>query len=344
MSVRLDALQMRRLAAADAQDLARHNRWIHWTVIVAGIFGLAMLFASFVGVTQYYGHWMRDIAELVVLTMVLIVFNSRRKLASDPRVARFWALWMGAFAAWLIVVPAGILAAELWPGDTPQIAYTLNLPYVLFYGMVIAALQSQPHVSHDALGYKLRVLEWTATLLFSIGLLAYFMVIPSLNAGESTIIWSSSTTAYVALDAVVIGSLWYLRGIATREHWRRNYSWLLSAAIAWGLGDVLILLANEGVFMADTYALPLGLFWMASFAALARSATIRGEAGEDGEELVVPNARVLGMEPLVVYASVPLVLHVLLERFADPDPDLAPLRAGLALAMTLVIMTITLAY
>jgi len=327
----------------DTREFLRHGRWIHWTIVAAGSLSLLMLLASFAGISIDDGHRMRSDSEIVVLSLLLFVFNSRRRLTTNTRVARFWSMWMAAIAVWLFSFPLLTATRTLWPDGGVLLAYANNLPFLAFYCLIIAALQMRPHVTNDPLGYKLRTLEWAATLFFTLGLLAYFMVIPTVRAGEGLVVWSSSLSAYVALDALIIGSLWYLRGAATKALWRQNYGWLLFAAISWGLGDVLVLLANKGMLPADSDALPLGLLWMLAFAALAKSTAISGDAA-DNKETGTSNTRVLGMESLVVYASVPLVMHILLERFSSQSPEFAEYREGLALAMTLVLITLTLAY
>jgi len=327
----------------DTRAFKRHGRWIHWTLLVAGSCSLLMLFLTFVDTTLIKGHWLREISEFIVLLFLLVVFDSRRRLTKDAHIARFWSMWMAAFACWLLVIPVDFMVYSMWLGDGTFVAYVYHLPYLAFYCMIIAALQTQPHVSIDPLSYKLRILEWSATFLFTLGLLAYFLIIPALRAGEEFVVWRASVSAYVALDAIVIGSLWYLRGVATREDWRHNYGWLLFAAVSWGLGDLLVLLQRTILLLPDGSSLVLGFFWMLAFAALAKSTAFPGGSAND-EEARAPNARVLGMEPLVVYASIPLAMHTLLERFANPNPELATYRAGLALAMTLVLLTLTLAY
>ena len=328
----------------EPQQQAQHGRWLRWTLLTAATTSVLMLILSLAGVAETTAHSFREACEAIVLTMLLIVFNKRRKLAQDARVARFWSLWLGAFAVWLASIPLVAVAGTMWADGSTAMAYTYNLPFLAFYVMIIAALQTQPHVLHDSLSYRLRVIEWTGTLLFTLGLLLYFVAIPATRGGEASVVWSSSLAAYVALDAVIIGSLWYLRGIATRDNWRRNYSWLLIAAVSWGLGDLMYFLASEEILLAGVYALPLGMLWMLSFAALAKSTAVSSEAANDDDEVRAPGTRVLGMEPLVVYASFPLALHTLLQQFSNPDPQFVSARTILALVLTLVLMTLTLTY
>lgn len=290
--------------------------------------------------TQFYGRWM---LETLFLCAALFAIRLRLRRVRGAEERRFWNLLTIAFGSWLVVTTViDPLARLLLAGQPAFRDLALNLPYVVLYGSIIAALEIHPHVRANPITYSLRILDWTGTFVLLFGLLLYFVVVLGI-ASETSSLWASSLALFVALDCYLVLRLWHLRGLAETQEWRTIYAWLLVSTGIWALGDLSYLLMYEQLLHDPGWGTLADIVWPASFAAVIVATRSRDNEQVDASSLAIAQ-QALGMGPLVVYALAPLLMHVIIYRFGSPEPDLRELREVLILGIAIILAGLTVFY
>ena len=324
----------------EAARARRHARLVHRFLALAGIACVPLLFTTGAVWQAVYGA---KIAEPVVLIPLLALIWLRLQEAQERLEVRFWQFLVAAFGVWLLTIPASSLAGLAFSGNTELAQHTANLPFALVYAFLIAALVLHPHVENDPVTFPLRMLEWSGTAILVLGLMFYLLAAPALLDSQSSGIWSSSLVLWLALDSFLIAWLGYLRSAADEPAWRRSYGWLLGAAAIWTFGDLVSLMIHGGVLADPGRGTALDAVWLLAFCAVGKSTEFHTPLSA-GQGPAVPARPPLGMGPLVLYTSLPLLLHTLLHRFGSVDPELQALREGVALSITVILTGMTRIY
>ena len=255
----------------------------------------------------------------------------------------FWNLLMFAFAWWVVALVSGPIADLLLTNSPGLVQFAMHGPYLFFYGAVAAALEIHPHVRDNPISYPLLTLDRAGSFVLLFGLLLYFLVVPGISSGETSILWSSDLALFVAFDAYFVLRLWHLRRSAATLEWQLIYTWLLIAVAIWGMGDLALALMYENIVTDPGWGTPFDLVWPISFATVAVATRPAIEQHEYQANVAISHES-LGMGPLVMYALVPLLLHVALYRFGNPDPEFKAMRDVLVLGLTVILAAMTLVY
>lgn len=287
-----------------------------------------------------YGRHLLDPPFLVAL---LVAIRYRLRSVEDTIERRFWNLLTLAFACWLLTLMGGVIADNLLADSEALRLSAKNGPYLLFYAGLAAALELHSHGQEDPTTRRLQILNWVGSFILLFGLLAYFLVAPSFMRESSSGFWASSLALFVALDAYIILRLSHLSEMVASYEWKRIYRWLLIGATIWGFGDLLLLLMYEQILTDPGWGTVFDLVWPISFAAVVVATRAR-DSQQNIETKITPAKQKFGMGPLVVYASAPLLLHIVLYRFGMPEPEFRLIRDVLVLELTAVLTAITLLY
>ena len=129
--------------------------------------------------------------EAPFLVAVIFALHFRVREATEETDRRFWNFLTWGFACWL-----GSLVIQMVYGG-PDYAPELftNVPYLLFYGGIAAALEVQPHVGPEPVTRRLRTLDRIGSLLVLFGVLLYFVVLPGLVRAEA--LWASQMQCWI---------------------------------------------------------------------------------------------------------------------------------------------------
>ena len=274
---------------------------------------------------------------------LLIVLWHRRYDKQEPSERWFWSLIFAAFMGARAVVILTPFADRLLASSTALQDLGGLLPFLVFYGGLILALEVRPSTRQDSVPYRLRIVGWAGSVILLFSLLMYFLVAPKVWLDSSERLLSYNLALFVALDAYIIIRLWHLISLAVMPQWRAIYSWLLIAAAFWSLGDLLNLLISEQVLQDPRWGAALGLMWPAVFTATAFAARVF-EIRLPGVIPVAAPYYPLGMGPLAIYVVAPLLLHVTLYHFGEPEPDLRTSRDSLVLVSTALLASLALIY
>jgi diguanylate cyclase (GGDEF)-like protein len=318
------------------------NRAVAWTLAGAALVLLLLLLQLLFdfGDTVDALLWR---VELLVQVPAVLALYVRSTLAADVGERRFWRLVCAAIAMWLASTVSGLVLED---GLVQQLLSATLL--LLDFGFLIVALHSHPHVAYDPYAYPLRVMEWIGSTLLLLALLIYFVVVPMSRVSVTLAAGYVSPALWVTLDVYVLAWLVLLRQGAGQASWRFAYGWLLFGMAANALGDFSYLLGFGDRF--DVAGTPSGMergvekgIYVLGLCGFAVAASARPRESSDAGQrsmLRVPG----GMGPLVLYTSVPVILHLVLYRAGAFDADLELMHERVALAATALLMVLAFAY
>jgi len=281
--------------------------------------------------------------------VTLVAFQFRLRRIRDDAERRFWNLWTLGYGVWLV--------QQVWtglPGVGSGYWYDVldDLFFVLFYLLIILALQVEPHLHQDpTTKRRLEALESAGAAVFVFGLLAYFVVIPASLDREAFFTYASSLTLCVVLDGFIVLRLFRLARAST-SRWRALYAWLLATAVLWLATDAVETLMTAGVIPWVASGTRLDLLWLTPYVPVLVAARLKdcpwesGAEREPGGEEDASQDQLAGMatRPLVLFAAGLPILHLLLSSFGAVDPATRPAREMLALVLLLVLAGMAMAH
>ncbi len=247
----------RREGSANAGRRLLDDRWV-W---VGGLVWVVSILPSLVSVlppdlTYAYADQFSDVAMLL-LTLGLGIAAGRT--AKGARERQFWYLIAAALVSWLAVRALyALISAEAWGWGADL---TSDVLYLAGYLALALGMERRPdRVPAPGLRARLQNLEVMGALLFGFGLLAYFVLIPSVFDPEAYASWVPSLMLYAVLDLFLVTRI----TLALRQAppgWVRPYGLLLAFAGLWLVGDVL-----EGLMYLEAVAFvepgtPADLLW-----------------------------------------------------------------------------------
>lgn len=218
--------------------------WFFWTGFV--LWGASIVPSLFPVLSPDLTYvWADQYSDVPGLTMALAAAALAIRKATSQRERVFWRLLVACIIGWLSVRGLyALIPYEQW-GTGMDLAS--DLLYLGGYLCAALAVERRPdRHPGSAGGGRLQRVESAGTLVFAFGLLAYFVLIPSVFNPEVYASWVSSLLLYAVLDAFLV-----VRGISllrsdVGEGWRRPIRWLTLAFAAWLVGDVC-----EGLMYLD---------------------------------------------------------------------------------------------
>lgn len=288
------------------------------------------------GRAAYANRWL----ELIALPLVGFGVQHRLRLITSGRERRFWHLVTLALGAiWLVKS-----IDAFWPGDGlgVSVLVLIDVLFLAFYLLLVVAARSSPHRSSTP-GRRVAAIHAVGIAVTLLGLLTYFVLLPSILALERYKTWLPSMYLFLVLDLTLIVLFGRLFGDARSRRWRGVYGFLVVTAILWALLDLLEVLSYAGRVELAAGA-PLDILFSLPLVTLVLAARSRGlaftapPAEEEAEERETPL-----LENAAILAAILLpVLHFLGYWSGVLDADLKPARevviAALLLSLSLIVM------
>ncbi len=295
--------------------------------IALGVWGVSIL-PSFLPVlspaaTYTYADEYSDVPMLVMAGVALVI-ALRRTSSHGERL--FFRLIVGGLAAWLAVRASyTLMPAALW-GETADLIQ--DFLYLAGYLLFAISLETQPFAPRRLVERRrLHTVEILGTLVFVFGLLAYFVVIPSVFNPEVYASWVPSLLLYAVLDAYLVIRTLTLLNPRLPAEWRDPARWLAVTFALWLVSDMAEGLMYLEVLPWVDPGTPVDLLWhlpgLALFVAVrsrgwSAGAPTPGEALRPDEE---PRDWSVGGGWLVGLAFTLPALHSLLSAI---DPTFGP--------------------
>ncbi|MCP4658219.1 MAG: response regulator [bacterium] len=257
--------------------------------------------------------------NLLVLMISLWAFQYRlRELPHAPE-RRFWNLLSLAFISWSAAMVFRIFSDSEAKRTISGLLVDESF-YLAFYLFLLLAIETQPHrvVPQSVLGTwrARRRFEVEGSVLFMLGLVVYFVVVPSQTTEEEYFSYTPSGCLYVALDLLIIARTLYGYRIAEGPRWRTIYRLWLVAEAGMLLTDFADLLTYFSIFEVPdlVYALwhvyPLGFV----FSARLRHLLPFDEQQEVTDESLIRERLAFPLSNiLLLYAFLLPILHLLFE-------------------------------
>ena len=197
-------------------------------------------------------------APMLILVLLTAALQVRRSPRQRERV--FWRLVVGGILGWLSVRGLYLLVPfEHW-GTGLDLAS--DLLYLAGYLAMALALERRPdQAAPRGPDERMERVESIGTLIFSFGLLAYFILIPSVFNPQVYASWVSSLLLYAVLDLYLLVRVLNILRTQPGAGWRRPYRWLSLTFAAWLVGDL-----TEGLMYLETIPFvfpgtPLDILW-----------------------------------------------------------------------------------
>jgi len=282
------------------------------------------------------GEWIEDPARYtrwvlgpVLLAVATIVVASTARRLRTYRERKFWYLICGALLALLL---AGEAVARASTGAGLSWLVMTDLLYLVFYSlMAIAALSPPDRRSAGPRG--LASVETPGLALSLLGLLAYFVLVPSNFASETYRSWLPSMYLFEVLDILLLFLFGRLIRSAECPRWRALYWLIFGAVTTWATLDAVEAL-DHGGWISLPEAGAVDLLWTLPVAVLVVASRVHavspGATVEEmaGSQAVVPKLANLALASAIAF---PLV-HLLLSSFGIVDPALQGPREVVVLA------------
>ena len=202
-----------------------------------------------------------DHVDLFLLAIAMIAFGLGADRIDHPEGRRFLRYLSLAFFVWLVIHLSYILlpsAPGTLVGDVGG-----DLLYLLFYFLIILAIESRPHRSpgwseRDPT-HRVQVL---CAAVVAITMLAYFVIIPSAFSYEVYTSWVPSLYMYVALDVYILFRFLHFGTICRIPLCRMVYGLMAAVAAIWTVFDLVETLEYTGALeLTEDRAIDL-LWWL----------------------------------------------------------------------------------
>jgi PAS domain S-box-containing protein len=266
------------------------------------------------------------------VALALVAWTGRALESAKER--RFWFLVSGALAGLWLGGGAVALASET--ASLPWLVMT-DVFYLGFYMLMAVAALSAPH-RPEAEPRRLAVVEILGLGILLIGLLAYFVLLPSNLDAAKYRTWVPSMLLFEVLDVLLIFLFGRLLLDAACRRWRRLYVGILAAVAIWTALDMIESAGYSGWLALPKrpafdllWSLPILIVVIASRASLLSA----GPSERRRERTRPQNARVANVA-LAATIAFPVV-HLLLSAFGRVDPALQQARDLVVLASVLVL-------
>ncbi len=266
--------------------------------------------------------------NLIGLAAAVWALRQGSSRIDNPAERRFWGLCSLAFSSWLTSTLLRVLAPRIY--TTLAGLLLEDLLYVLYYFFLLFAVETHPHrvfaPGHRNAWRARRRFELEGAALFFLGLVIYYILIPSTLAAEEYTTLVPSGSLYVAIDLLLLIRIAYVYRIAREPRWRMLYGTLFLTILCIFTTDTIDILgyypkswwiysweAVPPVYYTPWYLYLFPLVWVARLRhALPRGKTL--EATEESlirERLAYPFSNIL-----LLYAALLPLLH-LVYQFLD---------------------------
>jgi signal transduction histidine kinase/CheY-like chemotaxis protein len=315
------------------QALRRDPIFIAVVAAVLSLAAFSLIFPTPAPLVETVGWW----ADFPLLG--LSAFSAWRAFRADRTAwgRRFWKLISIALCLWFSVLLDWQFSwASRLPFDGEVFVDVLFLAY---YFTLLLATAVKPHERTDALPLSpILLTEVVAGLVLAIGLLEYFVLLPSRLTPTAYESYVPSLSLYVLLDVVLVVRVgtWCWRGAGRR--WRIPYAALAAAFACTLLHDIHELL----VYSAGQLLTPSvwDIIWWAQFACLilaARASAIASRTEDAGptDDFAPVHQQLFG--PVVSFAFILPVIHLgghlsgLLDSVLDAQREIVVLACAVAL-------------
>ncbi|HVQ29423.1 MAG TPA: diguanylate cyclase, partial [Vicinamibacteria bacterium] len=297
--------------------------------------------------TELYSNF---VAPGALLALALAAWHYRRGAAETRAERRFFDLGGGALSLWLL---QRLLRILTWRTASPASLLAQDALLVAFYACLVIAVHLRPDRGDGplALGPR-RFLGITGTLIFVLGLLAYFSLIPFVFNPPLLLTAVPSMVLVVVLDILLVFRFARARQSTSRPRWRAIYGWLLVTTALWLLTDLAEALISGRVLQRIPPGTPAELLWWLPFLSLVVAARVREHPFPPGPEPAADeegSPRAIGVEEawgdaLVAYAAAFPLLHYLLSTLGLLDPATRSARESLALTVLVLLAGLAVAY
>ena len=266
---------------------------------------------------------------------VLALWLAKRRVTSD-REQRFWRRLAVATALWLVAAaglrPAAVEGVIWWQVVT-------DLLYVAFYVVVIVAAERRPDQPSAEPGRADPRLTWPGLVVFFLGLVIYFVLIPTSIATEEYESYLPSLFLYLAFDLYLVVRLVHFSNRAVTSRWSMIYRLLAMAFAGSFAADGVEAFASADLYWDVFWTGPLSLVWMLTpllFVVASTYARLTPGSAQRSDEPLPLEFRRPGLHVVFLAVAFPVV-HLLGYGLGIFEPSNHDPRETLVLYWTLLL-------
>jgi len=288
--------------------------------------GLFLSLPSFAEMRESWEVAYHTEAVVLLAALVAILYRIRHVGATAER--RFWFLVAAAYAAYLSTFT---FYAD-W--DTPNgrlLGLLEDALHLSFYAAIFFAVVGNSHVTaRGRLSTQLQRIESLGSIVFSFGLITYFVLIPAALHSGGAESYAPQIFVYVMLDLSIAISFVYLRKICDDRRWRMIYALFAASFAIWVVVDLA-----EALMWWEILPFPQNnlaeLIWYLPHIPVVLAARARDYKGDsplpEAESAGVPAVRQLGFGGhIVMFLAFFPVMHLGLYAVGILDARSQPAR------------------
>ena len=181
--------------------------------------------------------WADQFSDVPSLAFVVFALALSIRGARNDRVRSFWWLVQFAILSWIGVrILFLIVPFEAWGVGLDLASDAL---YLMGYLLMALGIEKQIRSYSSGPNAKTEYFEAAGTLVFGFGLLAYFVVAPSIFNPDVYETWVTSLLLYAVIDLYLVLRCWkWLQLTGPGSSWRWPAQWMMWTALFWLLSDL----------------------------------------------------------------------------------------------------------
>ncbi|MCP3957465.1 MAG: EAL domain-containing protein [bacterium] len=184
----------------------------------------------------------------VLMTIAALLVGLTAVPARDER--RFWRTIAIGFGVWATILVLYLTIPLSW--WTATFDLTADSLFLVFYLCLLVAVDGRLDLRFERrvfdIGGRYRL---PGTVIFSVGLFLYFVVVPAVLSPGLYKTWSPSLLLFLALDLYLALRLLVLSRVARSARWRRCFGLMAAVALLFVVADLVELLEILGVIPLD---------------------------------------------------------------------------------------------
>ena len=194
--------------------------------------------------------------DIILLSVTLAAIFSCKGLRRPGLERRFWLLIGVAYSIWLLL--------RFYSVAIPGVLHKAggDLVYFLFYLTCLLAIEARGGQPGQSTYNRLRYwLTFASNVMFALGVLVYFVIIPAVYDTESYDSWLPTFYCFIALDLYLAFRFFIAAQILSNSRWRIILRLFGITAICWVVADTFEVIGFMGynVFLTG---LPRDIIWI----------------------------------------------------------------------------------
>ena len=312
---------------------------------IAGL-AFAGLFLAYLlpGIPEASLAWFHESwADIGLLGLTILAILKGHFCTRRGRERRFWTYMIVGLSFWLLARVFYLVFPEIQ--NKLFASVIADGMYLAFYLLIVLAIEASPHIRKSRKSFGLaQTTRSSGGIIFSLGLLAYFVLIPSQIDQSEYATLLPSLYLFVAMDIYLAIRFGLLSATCTSIRWRHIYRLLTFTATIWVIHDALEALHHANLIHVVPGS-PTELIWYLPYLSLICAARMRHQVFTPTSIRPIDNnrwPRVNPISPLLLQAAAFPLIHFALYGIGALDQPSRPAREAVVMFELVLLGTLAL--